>query len=216
MPDVEFNGLVTLHNRQGTVGPPLPGVAARIVHPDTHETLPIGEEGMLLVTGANVMKGYLDRPDLTQQVVRDGWYVTGDMARLDADGYVTLTGRLSRFAKVGGEMVPLEKIEEELHDILGTADRVCAVTCVPDEARGERLIVLYVAAQLGPFGLEVRAWCQQLNCRGLPNLWLPSERDFISVAELPVLGSGKINLKGIKEMALALAIRTRASATGAS
>jgi acyl-[acyl-carrier-protein]-phospholipid O-acyltransferase/long-chain-fatty-acid--[acyl-carrier-protein] ligase len=214
MPDVEFNGLVTVHNRQGTVGPPLPGVAARVVHPETHETLPIGEEGMLLVTGANVMKGYLDRPDLTQQAIRDGWYVTGDMARLDADGYVTLTGRLSRFAKVGGEMVPLEKIEEELHDILGTADRVCAVTCVPDESRGERLIVLYVAAHLGPFGLEVRAWCQQLNCRGLPNLWLPSERDFISVPELPVLGSGKINLKGIKEMALTLAVRTRVSASG--
>jgi acyl-[acyl-carrier-protein]-phospholipid O-acyltransferase/long-chain-fatty-acid--[acyl-carrier-protein] ligase len=177
------------------------------VNPDTFETLPIGEEGLLLVAGANVMLGYLGRPELTREVIRDGWYVTGDMARLDADGYVTLTGRLSRFAKIGGEMVPLERIEEELHEILGTSDRICAVTCVPDDSRGERLVVLYVAAHLDQFGLEVRIWCQRLGGRGLPNLWMPSERDFVSVAELPLLGSGKINLKGIKEMALVLAKR---------
>ncbi len=98
----------------------------------------------MLIHGGNVMRGYLGRPELTRNAVHDGWYVTGDMGRLDADGFITLTGRLSRFAKCGGEMVPLEKIEEVLHDILGTSERVCAVTCVPDEARGERLVVLYL------------------------------------------------------------------------
>jgi acyl-[acyl-carrier-protein]-phospholipid O-acyltransferase/long-chain-fatty-acid--[acyl-carrier-protein] ligase len=209
MPDQEFAGLTQVHNRTGTVGPPLPGCAARVVHPDTREVLPLGEEGLLEIIGANVMKGYLGKPEWTAAVLHDGWYVTADMAHIDADGYVTLTGRLSRFAKVGGEMVPLEKIEEELHDILGTGDRICAVTCVPDEARGERLVVLYVEEMLTPLGLQVRGWCEQLGGRGLPNLWVPSERDFISVPELPVLGSGKVNLRGVKDLALSLAVRRR-------
>lgn len=204
MPDQPFGELTQLHNKTGTVGPPLPGCAAKIVHPDTREPLPLGEEGLLLVTGANVMKGYLHKPDLTRQVILDGWYVTGDMGRLDADGHVTLTGRLSRFAKIGGEMVPLEKIEEALHDALDTSERVCAVTCVPDDSRGERVIVLYIEAQLATFNTAVRPWCARLSERGLPNLWMPSERDFLAVPELPVLGTGKLNLKGVKVLALSL------------
>ncbi len=200
LPDVEIDGVRQVMNKPGTVGQPIPGVSARIVHPDTREPLPLGSEGLLLIQGGNVMEGYLGRSDLTAQAIQDGWYVTGDMGRLDEDGFITLTGRLSRFAKCGGEMVPLEKIEEVLHDILGTSERVCAVTCVPDEARGERLIVLYVRQD----GLEVRPWHQQLIGRGLPNLWIPSERDFLAVPELPVLGSGKLNLQGVKEMAVAL------------
>jgi acyl-[acyl-carrier-protein]-phospholipid O-acyltransferase/long-chain-fatty-acid--[acyl-carrier-protein] ligase len=200
-PDVEVDGFVLVNNRPGTIGPPLPGIAARVVHAETQAPLPAGDEGLLLITGANVMKGYLHRPDLTREVVRDGWYVTGDMARLDEDGYVTLTGRLSRFAKCGGEMVPLERVEEVLHEVLGTSERICAVTCVPDESRGERIVVLYTPQE----GLELRPWYQQLGSRGLPNLWLPAERDFIPVAELPLLGSGKLNLKRVKEMALELA-----------
>jgi acyl-[acyl-carrier-protein]-phospholipid O-acyltransferase/long-chain-fatty-acid--[acyl-carrier-protein] ligase len=207
MPDLEVDGLIHVANRPGTVGPPLPGVAARVLHPDTRAPLPPGEEGLLLAYGANVMRGYLHKPERTREVVQDGWYVTGDMARIDADGYLTLTGRLSRFAKTGGEMVPLEKIEEELHDILSTSDRVCAVTCVPDEARGERIVVLYVTEHLARYGLEVRPWWQQLNSRGLPNLWVPAERDFFAVAELPLLGSGKVNLKRVQELAGELACR---------
>jgi acyl-[acyl-carrier-protein]-phospholipid O-acyltransferase/long-chain-fatty-acid--[acyl-carrier-protein] ligase len=199
--DVVEGGGVQVNNRPGTVGQPIPGVAARIVHPETRALLRTGEEGLLLIYGGNVMQGYLGRPDLTRQVLADGWYVTGDMARQDADGYITLTGRLSRFAKCGGEMVPLEKVEEVLHDILGTSERICVVTCVPDDSRGERLVVLYIERD----GLAVRDWCQQLNRRGLPNLWVPSERDFFAVAELPLLGSGKLNLQGVKEMALGLA-----------
>jgi acyl-[acyl-carrier-protein]-phospholipid O-acyltransferase/long-chain-fatty-acid--[acyl-carrier-protein] ligase len=203
LPDLEVDGEKQVGNRPGTIGQPVPGVAARTVNPDTMEPLPVGEEGLLLIYGANVMQGYLGKPELTAQVLRDGWYVTGDMAKIDDDGFITLTGRLSRFAKVGGEMVPLEKIEEELHDVLKTGERVCAVTCVPDEARGERLVVLHLAHP----GLEVGPWVRQLSGRGLPNLWVPSERDFYPVSELPVLGSGKVNLKRVKEMALELAKR---------
>jgi acyl-[acyl-carrier-protein]-phospholipid O-acyltransferase/long-chain-fatty-acid--[acyl-carrier-protein] ligase len=201
MPSQEVDGILHIINKPGTVGQPIPGVAARIVHPDTQAPLPIGSEGLLLIYGGNVMEGYLGRPELTRHAIQDGWYVTGDMARLDEDGFITLTGRLSRFAKCGGEMVPLEKVEEILHEILGTTERICVVTCVPDEARGERLVVLYLHRD----GLEVRPWCQQLSSRGLPNLWVPAERDFYPVPDLPVLGSGKLNLQGVKEMAVQLA-----------
>src|SRR5262249_56448572 len=111
-------------NRPGTIGPPVPGCAIRIADPETLEPLPPGRDGLVLVYGPHVMRGYLGRPDLTEHVVRGGWYVTGDMGRIDEDGYTTLTGPLARFAKVGGEMVPLERIEEELHEVLRTSDRV--------------------------------------------------------------------------------------------
>src|SRR5262249_30540162 len=140
-----------------------------------------------------------NKPEQTQAVIRDGWYITGDMARFDEDGFITLTGRLARFAKIGGEMVPLERIEEELNNLLGGGERHCAVTAVPDEKRGERLVVLHLPLN----GMDVRQLCQQLNGKGLPNLWLPGERDFFPIEELPILGSGKVDLKRLKELALA-------------
>jgi acyl-[acyl-carrier-protein]-phospholipid O-acyltransferase/long-chain-fatty-acid--[acyl-carrier-protein] ligase len=198
VPDIEIRGMRQVGNKPGTIGQPIPGVAARIVNAETFEPLPIGQEGLLLIEGANVMQGYLGKPELTAQVIRDGWYVTGDIARYDEDGFLTITGRLSRFAKVGGEMVPLEKIEEELHSILGTSERVCAVATVPDEKRGERLVVLH----LGLNGVDAGQVCDQLGHKGLPNLWLPGPRDFFQVSELPLLGSGKLDLRQLKEMAL--------------
>jgi acyl-[acyl-carrier-protein]-phospholipid O-acyltransferase/long-chain-fatty-acid--[acyl-carrier-protein] ligase len=199
LPDRVIEGVRYVGNKPGSIGQPLPGVAVQVVNPERpDEVLPPGREGLLLVYGANVMKGYLGRDDLTRQVIRDGWYVTGDMARIDEDGFVFLTGRLSRFAKVGGEMVPLEKVEEELHGLLGTAERVLAVTCVPDEARGERLVVLYTALN----GQDPRALGKGLTGRGLPNLWVPGERDFFKVPELPILGSGKLDLKRVKDKAV--------------
>jgi acyl-[acyl-carrier-protein]-phospholipid O-acyltransferase/long-chain-fatty-acid--[acyl-carrier-protein] ligase len=187
-----------VHNKLGTIGQPVPGVATQIVDPDAFQPLPPGKEGLLMVRGANVMVGYLGKPELTKEVIRGGWYVTGDMGRYDEDGFLTLTGRLSRFSKIGGEMVPHQKIEEELQEILGTTERVCVVTAVPDERRGERLIVLHT-----PFnGVNRHHLCQQLATKGLPNLWVPAERDFIEVPELPVLGTGKIDLKQVKELAL--------------
>src|SRR5262249_38692897 len=126
--------------------------------------------------------------------IRDGWYVTGDMGHMDEDGFITLTGRLSRFAKIGGEMVPLQKVEDELHEALGSTDRLAAVTSVPDEAKGERMVIIHL-----PLGREV---CRRLAELKLPNLWLPKERDFIQVSELPHLGSGKVDLNRVKQIAL--------------
>jgi acyl-[acyl-carrier-protein]-phospholipid O-acyltransferase/long-chain-fatty-acid--[acyl-carrier-protein] ligase len=186
-----------LGNKPGTIGRTVPGVAARIVDPETFEPLPLGKEGLLLIYGANVMKGYLGKSEATRNAIRDGWYITGDMAKMDEEGFITLTGRLARFAKIGGEMVPLEKIEEELHDILATTERICAVTSVPDEKKGERVVVLHLPLN----GMEVRELCHKLADRGLPSLGLPGEHDFFQVSELPVLGSGKLDVKRVKEMA---------------
>jgi acyl-[acyl-carrier-protein]-phospholipid O-acyltransferase/long-chain-fatty-acid--[acyl-carrier-protein] ligase len=204
LPDKDLDHYKQIANKPGTVGQPLPGIAARTVHPDTETTLPVGEEGLLLIHGANVMKGYLGQPELTSKVVRNGWYVTGDMAKIDEEGFITLTGRLSRFAKIGGEMVPLERVEEELNCVLGAAERVGAVTCVPDDSRGERLVVLYAEPALANLGFDVAKWQRGLSDRGLPNLWVPGPRDFYPIPELPHLGSGKLDLKRLKEAAVEL------------
>jgi acyl-[acyl-carrier-protein]-phospholipid O-acyltransferase/long-chain-fatty-acid--[acyl-carrier-protein] ligase len=206
VPDRTAEGFTQIGNKPGTIGTPLPGVAARIVNPETFERLAPNEEGMLLIYGPNVMKGYLHRDDLTANAIRDGWYVTGDIAKIDEDGFITITGRLARFAKVGGEMVPLEKVEEEIHQVLQTSDRICVVSCVPDEARGERLVVLHTPLD----SRDPHHICEQLARHQLPNLWLPSPRDFYLVAELPILGSGKIDLQRLKEMALERSRRRQA------
>jgi acyl-[acyl-carrier-protein]-phospholipid O-acyltransferase / long-chain-fatty-acid--[acyl-carrier-protein] ligase len=204
--DREVEGFKQIGYKPGSIGMPLPGVAARVVDPDTGEPLEADEEGMLQIYGPNVMKGYLGRPDLTAKAIRDGWYVTGDVAKIDEDGFITITGRLSRFAKTGGEMVPLERLEDEIHAILQTSERICFVSCVPDEARGERLIVLHLPLD----GPDPRTICDQLSKRGLPNLWVPAERDFYLVAELPILGSGKVDSQRLRELAFERTCRRRA------
>ena len=201
VPDFKEGSFIQVGNKPGTIGLPLPGVAAKIAHKETLEPLPPGTEGLLLVTGANVMKGYLGRDDLTKAKVIDGWYITGDLAKMDEDGFITITGREERFAKVGGEMVPLEMVEEEIHTILHTSERLCAVTSIPDERRGERLIVLHLPLN----GMDPQQIWDQLTSRGLPNFYVPGPRDFFQVEELPVLGSGKLDLKKCKEKALELA-----------
>src|SRR5262245_46169399 len=150
------------------------------------------------------MAGYLGKPEQTREAVLDGWYVTGDIGKYDEDGFLTITDRLSRFSKIGGEMVPHQKIEDELHEIAHRTERTFVVTAVPDAAKGERLVVLHLALN---GGLDARRLWAELSGRGLPNLWVPRERDFFQVAELPVLGSGKLDLKRVKELALE---RTRA------
>ena len=200
VPDWREGSQCQIGNKSGTIGQPIPGVAARIVHRETREPLPPNTEGLLLIYGANVMKGYLGRDDLTKLKIVSGWYITGDLAKLDEDGFITITGREERFAKVGGEMVPLEKVEEELHHILGTNDKLCAVTAIPDRAKGERLVVLHLPlADITPQDL----W-KRLNERGLPNIYVPGQRDFIQVPELPILGSGKLDLRKCKERAMEL------------
>ncbi len=186
-------------HKPGTIGHPLPGVAVRIVDPDTLATRQPGEDGLLLVKGPNVMHGYLNAPEKTREVIRDGWYNTGDIARLDEDGFLTITDRLSRFSKIGGEMVPHGRVEDAMDRIIGAQERCCVVTSVSDEKRGERLVVLHTVQ------LEINALRKQLSADGLPALWIPKAEDFYRIDALPTLGSGKLDLKQVKERARALA-----------
>ena len=186
--------------REGSIGKPLPGVCARVVDPETRAELPADAEGMLEIAGPNRMVGYLDNEAKTAEVVKDGWYVTGDMARIDPDGFIHITGRQSRFSKIGGEMVPHLRVEEEIQDFLADEDeerQLAVVTGVPDEKKGERLVVVHLPVPQTPAQV-----IEALRTKGLPNLWIPSADCFMEVDELPLLGSGKLDLKGLAVVAL--------------
>jgi acyl-[acyl-carrier-protein]-phospholipid O-acyltransferase/long-chain-fatty-acid--[acyl-carrier-protein] ligase len=182
--------------KRGKIGHPLPGICVRIVDPETQRPVPLGQPGLMLVRGPNVMQGYLGRPDKTAEVLRDGWYVTGDMAALDEDGFLQITDRLSRFSKIGGEMVPHIGVEERLHELAGANERTFVVTGVPDEKKGERLIVLHKLADAK--WTEFAAKLGQLD---LPNLWKPRADQFCRVDALPLLGTGKLDLRRVRELA---------------
>ena len=186
--------------KEGTVGRPIPDVSVKAVDPDTGADVGIGHTGLLCFKGPNVMKGYLNRPDLTAKVIKDGWYNTGDVGMVLPDGSIQITGRQSRFSKIGGEMVPHIKIEEHLQQILASDpdELKIAVTGVPDRSRGERLIVLYTEISKTPDAI-----CRELSASGLPNIWIPSPDSFCQVDAIPVLGTGKLDLKGLHDLAMA-------------
>ncbi|NOS81916.1 MAG: MFS transporter [Nitrospira sp.] len=196
-PDFRAAGYFQPASRRGTVGQPLPGVSVQIVDPDSFAPLPPDTPGMLLVKGPNVMKGYIGREDLTANAMRDGWYITGDIAMLDEDGFVTITDRLSRFSKIGGEMVPHGRVEEALQQAAGAEIQVFAVTGIPDEKKGERLAVLHTLDEA-----RIPEILNQLAAEGLPNLFVPSRANFVKVEALPVLGTGKMDLRGLKRIAM--------------
>jgi acyl-[acyl-carrier-protein]-phospholipid O-acyltransferase/long-chain-fatty-acid--[acyl-carrier-protein] ligase len=193
-----------LGKRVGSVGRMLPGLTARIMDPDTKEDLPLTETGILLLRGANVFRGYLHDEAKTAAAFRDGWLVTGDLARFDKEGFLFIEGRLSRFAKIAGEMVPLATIEQKLADGLGweqvEAPKVIVVS-VPDPARGEALVLLTTEE------VSCDTVRDTLTLAGLPNLWIP--KTVLRVESIPMLGTGKVDFKTCRELALdACAVRT--------
>jgi acyl-[acyl-carrier-protein]-phospholipid O-acyltransferase/long-chain-fatty-acid--[acyl-carrier-protein] ligase len=198
--DVEMDGYRHIGLKEGSVGHPVPGVTARVVHPESGETLADDEEGLLLVKGPNVMQGYLGQPDKTDEVIKSGWYNTGDIARIDADGFIFLVDRLMRYSKIGGEMVPHLAVEEVLMKELQTMRPVVYVTAAPDERKGEQLVVLYTeeAGEAGRLHEIIRH-------SNLPNLWHPRRDNYFRIDEMPTLGSGKLDLKQLKSTAHALA-----------
>ncbi len=184
--------------REGSVGRPIPGVSARVVSLDDGSQLNTNEPGMIQIKGPNIMSGYHKQPELTAKVIQDGWYSTGDVGYIDDDGYVFITGRQSRFSKIGGEMVPHIRIEEAILEYIGDNDGVLnvGVTGVPDEKKGERIIVLHTEISKTPEEI-----CKELSRIGLPNLFIPSLDSFIKVDSIPVLGTGKLDLRGLQDMA---------------
>jgi acyl-[acyl-carrier-protein]-phospholipid O-acyltransferase/long-chain-fatty-acid--[acyl-carrier-protein] ligase len=195
--DFRAPGFRQVGSKRGRIGHPLPGVSVRIIDPDTHERREVGMPGLLLVRGPNVMLGYLGKPEKTAEVLQDGWYTTGDIAAEDEDGFLTITDRLSRFSKIGGEMVPHIKIEEKLQELAESAEKIFAVTGVPDGKKGERLVVLHT---LAPDALK--PVLEKLSSSGLPNLWIPRANHFFQIEELPHLGSGKLDLRRVHAVAL--------------
>jgi len=224
--DFRAAGFYQIGGKRGKIGQPVPGMCVRIVDADdpwSGRELPVGHAGMLLVRGPNVMLGYLGQPEKTAEVLRPLaeappspagevgppagdeaspplWYCTGDVAMMDEDGFLQITGRLNRFSKIGGEMVPHLKIEEKLHELAGTAEQTFVVMGVPDEKKGERLVVLH---RLGE--AELVAVLEQFGASDLPNLWKPKADAFHRVEQFPQLGTGKLDLRGAKEMAATFA-----------
>lgn len=195
--DYRAPGFFQPGSRRGSVGQPLPGVAVRIVDPDSHEILPAGESGLIMVKGPNVMQGYLGQADLTAEVLRDGWYVTGDIGVMDEDGFLKITDRLSRFSKIGGEMVPHGRVEAALQDAAEEDTQVFAVTAVPDQKKGERLAVLHTLDET-----RLPELVEKVGDMGLPNLFIPRVDQFLKVEAIPVLGTGKVDLKAVKQVAM--------------
>jgi acyl-[acyl-carrier-protein]-phospholipid O-acyltransferase/long-chain-fatty-acid--[acyl-carrier-protein] ligase len=197
--DVELpDGRVVAGNRLGTVGLPLPGTAIKIVDVETHAELSVGRQGIILAKGPQIMLGYLSNPIATAAIIKDGWLTTGDLGFLDGDGFLTITGRLSQFSKIGGEMVPHLAVEAEMLKVAGVSEESLAVTAIPDQARGERLVVLYCDQTIKPQEVQER-----LNASGISRLWVPDARDFIAVEALPVLANGKLDRRKIQDIARA-------------
>jgi acyl-[acyl-carrier-protein]-phospholipid O-acyltransferase / long-chain-fatty-acid--[acyl-carrier-protein] ligase len=184
--------------KRGTIGHPLPGVGVRILDPESGESLPVDKPGLLLVRGPNVMVGYLNLPEKTAEVLQDGWYNTGDIATVDEDGFLRITDRLSRFSKIGGEMVPHIRVEEKLHELLQADGQILAVTAIPDEKKGERLVVIHTLKED-----LLRECLEKLSKSDLPALWKPRPDQFLFVEKLPYLGTGKLDLRKLREIALA-------------
>ena len=174
----------------GSIGAALPGIHVKIVDPETGETLPENTPGLMLVKGGLVMRGYLDDKEATAKVLKDGYYNTGDIASMSPDGYLTITGRLSRFSKIAGEMVPHELVEMAINEELKSEDRCIAVCGCKDPKRGEKLVVFYSTDKLDP-----AVMAEALKRRGMPNLWIPKPSDFVRLDSIPMLGAGKIDLQ---------------------
>src|SRR4029453_15463434 len=183
-------------SRLGSVGRMAPGIATEIREPETNRKLSLHETGMLWLRGVNIFEGYLHDPKRTAEVLHDGWLKTGDVGRFDEDGFLYIEGRLSRFSKIGGEMVPHEAIESKIVDLLGLSgrdERPIAVMGVQDEAKGEALVLLSAVE------VDLAELRSKLHHAGVPNLWIPKKVQRIE--SIPVLASGKLDLKKCKQPA---------------
>src|SRR5215468_4036677 len=188
--------IVQSSSRLGSVGRLAPGMAAEIRDPETNQKLSLYETGMLWLRGANIFEGYLHDPHRTAEVLRDGWLKTGDIGRFDEDGFLYIEGRLSRFSKIGGEMVPHETIESKIVDLLGLSgrdERPLAVMGVQNEAKGEALVLLSAV------DIDFAQLRRKLHEAGVPNLWIPKQIQ--RVEAIPVLASGKLDLKKCQALA---------------
>jgi acyl-[acyl-carrier-protein]-phospholipid O-acyltransferase/long-chain-fatty-acid--[acyl-carrier-protein] ligase len=196
LPDIESP--FKLRNRPGTVGKAFSGTEFRIVDPDSLEPIPTGKDGLILIGGPQIMKGYLKMPEKTAEVIEliDGyrWYRTGDKGHLDEDGFLTIVDRYSRFAKIGGEMISLTTVEEDVLDACNDKDLEIAATCLPDQRKGEKIILLATK------NIDKSELSKTLSKAKISPLYHPSS--ILVVDEIPKLGSGKTDFGATKKIAL--------------
>ena len=187
--------------KAGTVGMAIPGTTIKVVDPVTFKELKVNEEGMILISGIQVMKSYLDDEDRTKKALKvinaKTYYITGDKGKLDEDGFLTIVDRYSRFAKIGGEMISLGAIEELISKFIESTDNLIdfLVTSLEDEKKGEKIILLISNAN--------KEFIQELKEKILKNfdnkLMIPSEIKIVE--EIPKLGSGKKDFVKAKYLA---------------
>jgi len=195
VPD-DLADLGRIEGKAGSIGPSIAGVSTKVVDPITFKDLPFGSEGLLFVRGPIVMNGYLNDPEKTAQVMAGDYYNTGDVVTMDKSGRISICGRLSRFSKISGEMVPHEMVESIINELCGTGRRYVAVGGIPDKRKGEVLAVLYTPeTSMTPD--EIVA---ELRERSISNLWIPKAVNFYPVDALPLLGSGKLDLMNLKNI----------------
>jgi acyl-[acyl-carrier-protein]-phospholipid O-acyltransferase/long-chain-fatty-acid--[acyl-carrier-protein] ligase len=186
-----------LGRRIGSVGRMVPGMTARIRDPESGEDLPLFQSGMLWLRGANLFEGYLKDTDRTTDVLQEGWYKTGDVGRLDEDGFLFIEGRMSRFSKIAGEMVPHLTVEQKIAEALelpvGGEGPAVVIVGIPDDKRGESLVALTTVA------IDQAELRRRLMAMGLPNLWIP--KLFKRIEAFPVLATGKLDLRACHRLA---------------
>ncbi len=196
------HSLVMPSSRPGSVGQLLPGIAIKLTDPASDQAIPISQQGLIWFKGNNVFGGYLGNPQKSAEVLTaDGWFRTGDVGRVDEDGFLYIEGRISRFSKIAGEMVPHETVEAAINKVLGLdseAERKIAVVGIPDEQKGEAILLLSCIA-----GPALEQECIDLRYKlldeGLSSLWCPKQ--IIPVSEIPVLASGKLDIKSCETLA---------------
>lgn len=200
-PEKQDNTPTLKSSHFGSVGKFLPGIAIKITNPATGKPCPIDTQGTIWLRASNVFPGYLNNEKKTKEVIKDGWFNTGDIGRLDDDGFLFIEGRLSRFSKIGGEMVPHETVEAAITKVLGLdqeTERKIAVVGIPDEQKGEAIALLTTIC-----GETIEQECIDLRYKlmdqGLPSLWCP--KTFIPTDEIPILASGKLDIKGCQQLA---------------
>jgi len=183
---------VNIHeeNKPGSIGKPLSNVQVRITDINSGEPLAPGKEGKILVKGDLVMKGYFDDVEETSFRIKDGWYDTGDMGLIDEDGFLWHRGRLKRFVKIGGEMVSLVKVENELTALLPD-DVDCCVVEVPDSIKGARIVAALTQE------VDSKEIMSRL-AKSLPPIALPKQ--FMVFYEMPKMGSGKVDFRSVRDM----------------
>ena len=199
-PEPDHEAVTIPSSRNGSVGQVLPGLAIKITDPATEQSIPINRQGIIWFKGANVFPGYLGDPKKTAEVLKDGWFRTGDVGRVDDDGFLYIEGRISRFSKIAGEMVPHETVEAAINKVLGLdgeTERRIAVVGIPDEQKGEAILLLSTIA-----GPALEQECIDLRYKlldeGLSSLWCP--KHIVPVHEIPVLASGKLDIKGCETL----------------